>query len=1482
MKRFISLVISMLIPCVIIAQVQVDVQKGIVRSQSFASKKGTGIVGAIILRSGNNASSVISTDTPQKGYFALPMDNIGESKVYYISSVKGPKGTRYQLLYPQSDEVLEFMPNAPLTIIMQSNRELEEYASYVKSKAIEEANKRFKRERERLELECQQGRISSIKKDSLITVLQSKLENYNEIIYDYIRKDLQEKDFESLDTRQQEICIAMEAGNYVRLDSLLNWRSNEDRRSEFLKSQEERDMAKQLYETKDKKNERVVYNIKFEKDAMIQSALGQFDFEKALYEMEDRLFYDSLNVSYLCQIGELLEIRFNDYRQALTYYQKALYNASKSKDFNVFTTAICHNHLGDVYNSLSEFALSEEHYTQARLLLEPQKGEQPKELYDSYLGLGNVSYPQAKFDEALTFYKKCASPAVASINRKAFWQGRIGIGQVKLVRGDYHGARTDFAAILEEIVSTKDVDIVSLSMAYNSMIECMTTIGQYQAAIDSCDAAIKVIEKHSSPKNTYIADLLVHKGNAYINIGKLREGEIYMNEAIGIYKNILGETHPNYASACVMFANYYIIVGDLKKSEEMSNKALELLEKKFGKNHLTTVAAHFSKCQLYQTFADFDKAQAELDTIRTIYKSAGLLDDYNRIQISTSEAAIKIALGEQPKGIKVFQEAIDCVTKTLGKESVQLINLYDQLAMAYLEQQVNEKAKSYLAKAQSLANIIYGIDSPTAIMQQMGMGQYYVNRGDYHKAYELYSKIEGVAVETFGEDNHQLFTIYSMLGDYHLGQYQFEKAKYYYDKLYEIVRSTYGENHYFVAEPITKIGAYYLQTGDFYKGLEKEQQAYGILSNHFDVGHKATLQSQLGICSAYIQLGQFDQAESILAELSKAVEKKLGKNHLMYSNVLQIKATLHQSKGEHSKAIKCIEDAIIIIENIYGQHHSNTQQLYDQLGVLYSNMCDFPKAMDCNDIAISIATNYYGKDNVGVMPVLLGKGQLYANLNQIKEAHNIYNKVKSTYIRHWGDSCKQLNSVLISEAQLLMQEGYGEQALNILKNVETQMISIYGENSVQMCGVYNPLADAYQSVMQYKKAREYYQKSLNIVKMSLGNSNINCIYPLVGLGNVCLAEDATGQQVGEASRYFSLASFISSSAYGSSNANTANVDAMLGQISLRQGNLQDAYNKFQKFSMSVRQTLGEKASAHTRVAEAHMNFGYYYISKANEASWRQDSVNTRNYALQAMSEFENAQNITEKIYGKDFAGVVNTLNAIAQVYLILQQPDSAKAIYTKGAEITIKQFGKHSPLVAQAYATLGSIYKYESDQIDLGDEEKLNEAKDYYYKAISIRENSKGNSKEILMASTMDWRFALSSIYMKLNDYNNAFRTIDKLINDLEDLQLDNKFGLYICYYTKASMIVESERDAEDALEFLLKAKHLSSQLTFPNNSMKEMQLFSLSFALGNVYEKLGLTNDAIKNYEDAYGKLRVFPSNSQADTMKQALRDKIEQLKSE
>ncbi|MGN0188940.1 MAG: tetratricopeptide repeat protein [Candidatus Cryptobacteroides sp.] len=360
---------------------------------------------------------------------------------------------------------------------------------------------------------------------------------------------------------------------------------------------------------------------------------------------------------------------------------------------------------------------------------------------------------------------------------------------------------------------------------------------------------------------------------------------------------------------------------------------------------------------------------------------------------------------------------------------------------------------------------------------------------------------------------------------------------------------------------------------------------------------------------------------------------------------------------------------------------------------------------------------------------------------------------------------------------------------------------------------------------------------------------------------------------------YSLPSVIAH-VYGSNHVKTTGIDANVGSVSLLQGNLQDAYKKFQKHLSSVKSNFGEYEGTHSLFADAHMNMGNYYYAKANEAYLKKNPEISNQYASQAKEEFSKAKSIIETIYGKDYAGISSSLNAIAKTQVFLQQSDSAITNYTKAAELTINQFGKQSPLVAQAYATLGFAYNYKSDQEGAVDEETLNQAKEYYKKAIEIRENSQGNSMEILMTSTMDWRMSLSLIYMKLFDYENSFKIIDKLINELEDLQLENKYPLYVCYFTKANMIIACERDPQDALNLLLKANELFPLLGFSDYLVKEIQYSHLLSSFGIVYEKTGATNDAIKSYEKAYEKLKIFSNNPQVNTMKQNLIEKLEELK--
>lgn len=199
--------------------------------------------------------------------------------------------------------------------------------------------------------------------------------------------------------------MSIENGDYSYADSLLNWRTNEDREKSFMQAKNELEKAEQYMDIKRAEYEKTKNNVLFEEDKLVQSALGQLDFDRALEQMKHRLSLDSTNVVYLFSIGDILEKIYTDYKQALIYYQKALRNIDTQIDNTFQESVACYNHLGDVYSRLGEYNLAENYYSKALSILEKHNETHSRSIYDSFLGLGHVCNNLSKFDKAESLLK---------------------------------------------------------------------------------------------------------------------------------------------------------------------------------------------------------------------------------------------------------------------------------------------------------------------------------------------------------------------------------------------------------------------------------------------------------------------------------------------------------------------------------------------------------------------------------------------------------------------------------------------------------------------------------------------------------------------------------------------------------------------------------------------------------------------------------------------------------------------------------------------------------------------------------------------------------------------------------------------------------------------------------------------------------------------------------------------------------------------
>lgn len=1440
MNRSIAVVVALAFSvCSVSAQVTGRVQQGVVRSQSFVKKSSSPIEGAIVKRKDEKVNPAISD---RNGDFELSMEKLDNNGVYYIGSVEGgDKKKKYKQFLPLPDDKQQYKPDSKLIVIMQSEAETNAYVRGRIAEIKKYYANLFSDSLAVLQEKLEKSQISEQEYNRVSSELDDLCNNGPKLMETYLRNIVAHSDFESLDSVKQEISMAVYEGNYSQAMTMLEkFGSFDDWWKEYSSRKTAEDELHEI-NVADAENRLFVENQK------IEIGLKSGEHDVVLQSMKNRIKIQPNSVNFLCELGYFEEIILNSYLEAKDYYFQAA-KLAEEQHLSTEELAICYNHLGDVCYTLSEFKQAQEFYKKALSLIESSHLTNSRVKYDSQLGLGKIHIVHGEIDSAKKFFKIIATPEVEKLNSRAYWQSRLGLAQILLTTGDFQNARKECFSMLNAVLGKPEIDIETKISAYSSVIGFMTTTGKYQEAIDSCESAKQLIVKCTSANNSYMAEILHLEASAMISIGMIKEGETLMNHAIAIYKTILGDEHPNYAASCVMFSNYYVLIGDLRKAAEMSDKALSLMNKKFGKNHLATINAHLAKAELYKAFADFNNALAEVDTIRQIYKDERLLNDFYKIQINSYEASLKMLQGEIMKAISTYQVAIDAVTKTYGNETQQLIGLYTNIAFAYLQTYQLERGKLYLDKAQLLANKIFGKESPMAIMQQMGLGQYYELKGNVRQAIEIYSKIEEAAQSTFGKDSYQLYRLYQKLGDYYLSQYCFDKAKSYYDHIYQIVEDTYGGNHFVVAEPLTKLGAYYLNIGKFQKGLEKELEAYNILSGQFGDNQPQTFNTRYGLFSSYMQLGQIDKAETTLMELMRDVEISWGKENNFYASLLYGQAIIQQRKGEYNGAIVSAKKALTLYDKINGNRSSYHISLYELLCSIYSQLLDKSKAKEYNDLAIEIASNYYGQNNVGFMPHLLKE----VSFSNREEAEKIIDRIGTVYSKSFGDSCIQMYSVQLAKAGLLQRSNRIDEALSIYEDLRRKLTTIYGEDNLNMVGLYNSMASVYQNKYRFDEAKELSLKALEIVEKNLGRNNVECIACLQNLGNLCMTSN-TPQSLEQARIYYSRASTISLFAFGSNSPHTLNSDSFLALVYGRQGKRDKEYEILSKEVREYEQ-LGLKPY----LAAAHFSLGTYYSTSLYAALNQRDSVMVMQSFENARKHIQESINIYRDIDNADNASTLSCYTQMANLYSAINYPDSALAIYEQVLPSYIKCYGEQSSNVAMIYSNIGRICSLRGTSID-----SLAIARKMFEKAIEIMKRNEINT--INMNQLLGDYILLSKVLISKRDSKNALKSIREGIKIAEsssmELQKGIRMPMFNCYLNEADILINSSGDSLLALSLVQKADTILSRIE-PKPINLQM---SLKMEYGRVYSKLGRIDESIQCNEEIY---RILTSYHQQKTV--------------
>ncbi|HEX7493481.1 MAG TPA: CHAT domain-containing protein, partial [Bacteroidales bacterium] len=274
-----------------------------------------------------------------------------------------------------------------------------------------------------------------------------------------------------------------------------------------------------------------------------------------------------------------------------------------------------------------------------------------------------------------------------------------------LTSGDQTQGRKTVDNILQKISDNNIGDHI-LSESYYLIGIYFLKIKGYNEAIDYLDRCISIKEKNNEHDIRY-ARALYNLSVVYSNLEDLNKFENYASKSVEVGKAIYGESNPELVglyssliSACVEQKKY-------EKALNNSNIALTIANKNPGKVSPVIMADLYHNLGVcYDRLADFSKAKIYLDKTESIYKTSGLDQNDNFINLLNGLAVTYDALGFKEEASKYYEKGVALSISNNSSLGYNLINSY---SIFLGNDNKEEKGEKLLKSALARAKVFYGL-----------------------------------------------------------------------------------------------------------------------------------------------------------------------------------------------------------------------------------------------------------------------------------------------------------------------------------------------------------------------------------------------------------------------------------------------------------------------------------------------------------------------------------------------------------------------------------------------------------------------------------------------------------------------------------------------------------------------------------------------------------------------------------------------------
>ena len=253
---------------------------------------------------------------------------------------------------------------------------------------------------------------------------------------------------------------------------------------------------------------------------------------------------------------------------------------------------------------------------------------------------------------------------------------------------------------------------------------------EWEKARDKLQEAIRILEEFRGPEDDDTLDIKCVLACNYRNQGRYREAEQIDREVLVVRQKIYGDKDSETAESLDNLALDLKAMGRVDEALELQEQALDILINVDGEGSQTTQTAMHNLANTYNKCGRFEKA-ADLHK-KTLRLRMDALGKENRLTIITMDllGCDYQELGQIDRAIELQEEAVSLAAANLGESASTTIKCSLNLALTYGRLHTADGYRKQLTMLEPLlerARQTFGKDNPDMINVMNNLAIAYVN-----------------------------------------------------------------------------------------------------------------------------------------------------------------------------------------------------------------------------------------------------------------------------------------------------------------------------------------------------------------------------------------------------------------------------------------------------------------------------------------------------------------------------------------------------------------------------------------------------------------------------------------------------------------------------------------------------------------------------------------------------------------------------------